>query len=97
MPNYFTLTKIGESEPTPLAKIDEELCKHLGEPVDPVKYVHGWYDSIGLRLAIGDSLQDIMAYYTERRKEKDDWYYKAYCEMTEYLMNNYEPNSWASR
>lgn len=97
MPNYFTLTKIGESEPTALAKIDEELCKFLGEPVHEKDYVYRWFDTIGLRLACGDSLHDILAYYMMRREETDDPYFNPHCEIADYLLNHYEPKSWASR
>jgi hypothetical protein len=55
MPNYFTLTRVGETEPTPFARVDEEICRELGEPVDPKWYVGGWYDNIGGAIAMGKS------------------------------------------
>lgn len=59
MPTCFDVTRNGETSPTSLNKIDEELCSILGVPVDPVRYVGGWFDYIGLRLACGSSFADI--------------------------------------
>lgn len=65
MPNCFAMTKIGESEPAKLVAIDEEICAMLGIPSDPVHWVHGWYDSIGLSLALGKSLDEIVKIYAD--------------------------------
>ena len=53
MPNCFTLTRIGESKPTALQVIDNEMCKYFDAHTDPQYFYKGWYDYIGLLLAIG--------------------------------------------
>jgi hypothetical protein len=53
MPAYFSLTLKGESEPMPLAKVDDLICEKLGVAADPDKYYANWYDVIGLLLALG--------------------------------------------
>ena len=53
MPNCFILTKKGESEPTSLVKVDEEICAAMNMLVDDKWWCCGWYDSIGLSIAIG--------------------------------------------
>lgn len=52
MPYCFQLFKHGEETPTPLAKVDEELCKLLNKEVDPKYYVCGWFDKIGWWIAV---------------------------------------------
>lgn len=42
----------GETNPTPLNKIDEELCGVLGVDVDNSRYVHYWLDLIGSNACI---------------------------------------------
>ena len=53
MPNCFTLTPIGATEPATLASIDEALCAHLGVPVHPSQYHARWVDLEGFALAMG--------------------------------------------
>lgn len=52
MPNCFQLLSKKTGEATRFVEIDEELCKHLGMPVDPVKWVGGWYDWVGWAIAV---------------------------------------------
>lgn len=52
MPNYFAFTrKVDGTRPT-LAEVDEAVCTRLGVACDPKKYYAGWYDSVGLLLAM---------------------------------------------
>ena len=53
MAGNFSLTRKGESVPAKLMDVDAEFCAILGKPVDPVKWVSGWYGSIGMMLAFG--------------------------------------------
>ena len=67
MPNCFSLTRKGESEPTDLVKVDEELCKHLGVECDPKHWTSYWYGSIGFHIACGKplgskELRDVVEY-----------------------------------
>jgi hypothetical protein len=67
MPNCFTLTRKTELEagPVQLTLIDEELCAYLGQEVDPDNWVYGWYNSIGLMLAIGKSFEECREIFAE--------------------------------
>jgi len=56
MPNCFELTKKGETTPTTLNKLDEEICAAMGAPVDPKIYYGYWYQIIGLAIACGRGL-----------------------------------------
>jgi hypothetical protein len=104
MPNCFQLTRISEKEkgPVSLNQIDRELCQLLGEPVDPVNYVLGWFDYHGFMLAMGRDWAYIREAIRERRAE----YYKKgnlmcvevmedYFRVLDYLEANFTPNAWA--
>lgn len=91
MPNCFTLTKIGDSEPMPLAKVDELVCAHLGAPVHPTKYCCWWFDAVGFLLAMGRSFDDIIA-----SVDFADWSEELQ-KITHYLKANFTANAWAQR
>ena len=56
MPNYFTLTRKGETEPRSFHSIDTELCEHFNVPEEKYYWLAGWYGSIGSRMALGKAL-----------------------------------------
>lgn len=85
MPVCFQLFRKGEEEPTPLQTIDEELCAHFQQPIHPTRYLDGWYDSIGFRLACGDSWKKIR----EELKE-----YEGLLLICSYLEKNFDPHHW---
>lgn len=84
MPNCFTLTKKGETEPTTLNKLDEEICEFLGEPVDPVHYVADWYNTIGLMLACGKTLPQCKEIFTHETTHK----------IVDFLDEHYVAHAW---
>lgn len=94
MPNCFQLTRKGEREPATLVSVDEAICAHLGCRVDPVRYAHEWYDSIGFALAMGDTFDKIRNSYI-----KNDYYrpeYKAVMvKIVDFLEANYTTSAWA--
>lgn len=108
MPNCFSLTKYGEKEPTPLARIDEELCAHVGVEADPVhwlglgpSYDHkrtlaNWYDIYGLRFAMGETYQSISDSIVN---DKDlDAEERIRClAIINYLSEHYIVSAWAER
>ena len=55
----FSLTKIGETKPTPLQTVDEEMARFFGEEPHPVKWYKNWYNSIGLAIACGCDLDKV--------------------------------------
>jgi hypothetical protein len=68
--------------------VDEAICKHLGVEVDPIKYVEGWFNGIGLALACGKDWDWI------REEYKD---YPTDLAIIDYLEANYTPNAWGER
>lgn len=97
MPACFTLTKIGENFPTSLIAVDNAICEHLGVTPSPKYYYHGWYDSIGFRLAIGKTFAEIRNDFRNgMSKPEGEHYYGLMLKILEYLIANYEPNAWHS-
>ena len=86
MPNCLTLTSKATNEPTSFVQIDEEICAHLGVPVHPTKYVHGWYDTIGLCLAMGKTFDEQRRIFAECPE---------LLKIIDYLDEHYIPDSWA--
>lgn len=89
MPNCFTLTRKSnlEAGPVKFVEIDAELCKHFNEPVDEVHWYLGWYDSIGLGLALGKSWDELRTWW----KEEDA---AQMLRIIDYLEENFTPNAW---
>lgn len=56
MPNCFSLTFKGDTEPSTLEFVDRFICQRLELPYHPRIYTCGWYDDIGFKLACGVSL-----------------------------------------
>ncbi len=86
MARCFSLTRNGETEPTPLVQIDEELCAAFKTPVHPEKFLMGWVDSVGLRLALGDD------WATIAREFEECW--PAGLDLIKYLAPRFQPNCW---
>jgi len=84
MPNCFTLTPKGATEPEALQSIDEKLCKLLGEEVHPRLYVHLWVDVEGLALACGKDWAWMREHFDAERKP-----------IIDFLEANYTPDAWA--
>jgi len=88
MPNCFSLTRKSNPEagPVKLTLIDEELCSHLGVEVHPEYWVHGWYNSIGLMLAMGKSWDECREIF----KDSD-----VLLPIIDYLEANFITDAWA--
>lgn len=106
MPACFQLydkKKPGEG-PVVLNRIDERMCEHFEQPCDPVKYLNGWFDSIGFRIAIGKTwaqIKEEFEKYVEEEKARGDedqasWYENLLLILS-WLEENYETNSFYSR
>jgi len=61
MPNCFQLIDKTTEQAEKFSVIDDKLCAHLGVEPHPKHYYRGWYDSIGLALAVGKSFEEILA------------------------------------
>ena len=89
MPYCFQLTRTSDPKagPVDFCEIDQELCEHFDVPCHPKDWLWGWYDCIGLELAIGHSWEDIEATdYSEGMKE-----------IAKYLEENFTVAHWHSR
>lgn len=87
MPNCFQLTRNGEA--VPLAKIDEEMCRHFNAPCDPDRYFREWYGSIGYDLAMGRSFEEIKTLYGA-----PEYAEFGLVPIAEWLEANFKPRSW---
>ena len=88
MPNCYSLTRIGETEPTPLVKIDEEICALMGKPVHPKDWCCYWEPVIGLCLACGATFDKIIA---------DTGFSDDIKKIATFLKANFTVNAWAER
>lgn len=89
MANYFQLTRVGESTPSEFTRVDEELCRYFGEHVDSVQWFRGWYVSIGMAFAMGDSPARIREIFGIDDREILD--------VLDYLITYYDIDAWYSR
>jgi hypothetical protein len=99
--NSFTLTRKTDvnSGAVSLAKIDDEMCRAFDIVPDDDKYYHGWVDTIGLLLACGKSLDQIISRYKENISsypENMPSYMKT-LKIAEYLKENYIPELGRNR
>ena len=113
MPNCFSLArKTDPKNPVSFAEIDNELCAILGVTPDPVKFVTphpsapgwaNWYDTIGLRLALGYPLEgtkgdkSLDMTPTEEFTEGDREFCANYNKILKHLRENYLADAWATR
>lgn len=85
MPNCFTLTPKGETEPARLAAIDDAMCAHFGVAPDPDKYYQFWVDCEGLALACGKDWTWMRENFPER------------VGIIDWLAEHYTPDAWCER
>lgn len=98
MPVCFALTRKGDDVPTPLAHIDSAICQALDLPWDADKYVNGWYDTIGFRLALGQGFDEIADHFKAdlpkvRTMVGEDWVLTS-LRIVHYLNENYHSDAW---
>ncbi len=98
MPNYYQLTPKGKSEPAVLSRVDEEICKFLGEEVHPKAWCYDWHNLIGFDLAMGGTLDDLIKDYCKEADSRDDQnpdkeYWSKIVSIAKYLRDHYDVNS----
>lgn len=95
----FNLTKKGESSPTSLNRIDEEICDLLGIEVHPRRWAYAWYDYIGWELAFGHSFETIRKKIqkdSDGVTDKEDLdFYAQMLKIANFLEENYVAKSWS--
>jgi hypothetical protein len=85
MPSCFQLLRNGTA--VPLTEIDEEMCRHFGEPCDPKRWFREWYDCIGYDLSMGRTFEDIAKTYAAPE-------YADLLDVAQWLAANFTPRSW---
>jgi hypothetical protein len=88
MPNCFVLSRKGESAPTSLADVDNELREAFGEPPDDEQWLYGWYDKIGLALALGQNWDQIRTAFNGCER---------LLKVVDYLEQRFDADSWVER
>lgn len=110
MPNCFQLIKKSDLEagPVRLSQIDREMCEHFGVERHPTKYHHEWYNTIGFRLAVGQTfekqLEDAYAEIAriqestseERGREELQAEWLHHIEVIKWLDANFVSDVWAT-
>jgi len=89
MPGCFSFQRKNDPDQknVPFNLIDDEMRVHFGAEPDPIRYYYGWYDHIGLALAMGQSLEQIR----DRFKELDE---PMGISITEWLMEHFNTNAY---
>jgi hypothetical protein len=59
MGSSITFYRKGEQEPTPLQKIDDEICEKVGERVDNRWFWRSWMDYVAMPLAYGCDMKKV--------------------------------------
>lgn len=88
MPNCFTLTPKGQTEPARLKDVDNKLREAFHQPQDDEHYLWFWYNTIGLALAMGKNWDWL------RERLADD---ENLCAVANWLEGRYDVDSWAER
>lgn len=92
MPNCFQLISKETGKPAVFAHIDTEMRIALGEPPDEDKYLHSWYDIVGLALAMGAELPAIRERFTNGESPWPEM-----VKIVDYLDEHYTSKAWAER
>jgi hypothetical protein len=90
MPSCFSLTRRGDSEPSSLQYVDRVLCQALDLSYSEDRWAGNWYNNIGLLLAVGKSLDEIIDGYTGHESEHANLMGR----MAAYLNEHYITNAW---
>ena len=100
MPNCFQLIDKTTNKPEFFNVIDDKICAHFGVKPDEKYYFIGWYDIIGLGLAMGNSLAKLRERYTRYIRKGIEENYDTRIEeklvkITFFLEANYTSSAWA--
>jgi hypothetical protein len=101
MAAYFQLINLETGEATSFNKIDEEICAAFGWVVDDNKYAWDWYNTIGQRVAMGMTLDEVrtkfIGYIVNNHGCNEVKYYTYLIGILNWISNNYTTNAWYSR
>jgi hypothetical protein len=100
MPSCFQLRRKEQYRPAALRTIDDELWLNVaGQEPHPKLWCADWYNSTGLRLAMGRTFKEILQEYKGqlelcRDDEEGVSYWSAQIEVAEYLAEHFTPKAW---
>ncbi len=95
MPACFTLTRKGESTPSSLQHIDDEMRVEFGEEPDEDRWLWGWYDTIGCGLALGRDWAQLREQFAEdpAESERTNMLRRRRLAVIDWLETRYIPNA----
>lgn len=99
MPVCFQLLEKTNHEAVAFQEVDEQICEHFGISAHPKKYVCGWYESIGLRLACGQSFDEILEEFARTIAEgnpnrAEEIWLVDIIKIAKFLRDHYDMRSW---
>ena len=89
MARSFCLYDLETHIRVPLVEVDERMCAHFDQPCDPKHYLAGWYDSIGLSLALGMSFDEIVEQNTN-----GEYPWEAGAAIASWLSRHFRAECW---
>ena len=96
MPACFTLTRKGESTPSSLQHIDDEMRQAFCEKPDEIRWLWGWYDTIGYGLALGRDWAQLREQFAEDPAEskRTNMFRRRMLAVIYWLETHYVSNAW---
>lgn len=93
----FQLRDIETQEAVSMSKIDERICKEVLN-TEPHERLYGgsvfnWFDTIGFRLASGDTYEEVKEYYNREMWAEEK---PIIDKIVDFLALNYTSHSWTS-
>ena len=98
MAAYFQLLNKSTGEAVSFNKLDEDICNHFGWPITD-EYVYGWYNAIGMRVAVnGMTLEEVKTRFQEYIDKNDHAeYYTTLNNIIDFIAKTYTTESWHAR
>lgn len=96
MPVCFQLYRLGSRTPASLHyEVDGAICAYLEVPMSETKYCCGWYDYIGLLLAMGKSFAEIAdGLQRDIAEGKATAWTWTMLRINHFLCENYSSDAW---
>ena len=93
MAMYVTIYSKADDAPGRPADIDDAMRSHFEQPPSENQYLCGWYNAIGYNARTGESFEDLMKYFDDKKSdcthEEDKDYYDSMVQIVRWLDNNY--------
>ena len=95
MAAYFQLINKTTGEAISFNKLDEDICNHFDWPITD-EYVYGWYNAIGMRIAVSSmTLDEVKIRFQEYINANDHIeYYTTLNMIIDFIAETYTTESW---